>query len=283
MVLASLSRLLRDAEKKGYAVSAFNAFNLETIQGILGGAQAVRAPVILQFTESDLEYGGFSETLALATMHARQACVPVCVHFDHGKSVAAVKHAVATGFSSVMFDGSALEYDENVRLSRQASAFCKSRRVSIELELGRLAGKEDYASERKSVFTSPEAAAEFERLTKPDALAVSAGTSHGWHEKKQLLDVALLKRIDAVTETPLVLHGTSGLPDSMVREAVKAGVRKLNVKTRLHDAFNAAVKKMLLKNEADARKCLAAGREAVKAVVEQRLKVCGAAGKAEGF
>ncbi|MEW5956041.1 MAG: class II fructose-bisphosphate aldolase [Candidatus Micrarchaeota archaeon] len=281
MALVSLSLLLRDAEKRGYAVGAFNAFNLETIQAVVRGAERVRSPVILQLAEHDLEYGGFRELSLLALDSAKRASVPACVHLDHAKSLSAIKQAVAAGFPSAMFDGSALDFRENARLSKQASAFCRSKGVSIELEIGRLAGKEDYVSERKSVFTSPEAAAEFEKLAKPDALAVSVGTSHGWHEKKELLDVALLKRIDAVTAAPLVLHGTSGLPDSAVKKAVAAGVRKLNVKTQLHDAFNAAVKKTLSKGEADARTCLAAGREAAQAVVERRLRLCGAAGKAD--
>jgi len=279
-LIANLSSLLKKAEQKNYAVGAFNAFNLETIEAIVRAAERLRSPIILQLTEGDLEYCGFDQTAALALYRAKHASVPVCVHFDHGKSPASVKRAVAAGFPSAMFDGSALEFNENVRQSRQTVSTCRPKGVSVELEIGRLAGKEDYVSEVKSVFTPPEAAAEFEQLTKPDALAVSVGTSHGWHSQKERLDLALLKKIDAVTKAPLVLHGTSGLPDSMVRKAVNAGVRKLNVKTQLHDAFNAAVKKKLEAGETDSRKCLAAGRDAAQEVVEKRIRLCGSAGKA---
>ncbi|NYZ74719.1 class II fructose-bisphosphate aldolase [Candidatus Micrarchaeota archaeon] len=279
-MIASLAPLLKKAEQKNYAVGAFNAFNLETIEAVVRGAESLHSPVILQLTEGDLEHCGFNETALLALYRAKSASVPVCVHFDHGKSPASVKRAVAAGFPSAMFDGSALEFKENVRLSKQTVSICRPKGVSVELEIGRLAGKEDYVSEVKSVFTLPEVAAEFERLTKPDALAVSAGTSHGWHSQKEVLDLALLKRIDAVTKAPLVLHGTSGLPDDMVRKAVNAGVRKLNVKTQLHDAFNAAVKKKLAQGETDTRKCLGAGRDAAQQVVEKRIRLCGSAGKA---
>jgi len=274
-MLASLRELL----KEGYAVPAFNAYNVETVQAIIQAGEEVESPLIIQASESALEYAGLEEFAAYVLQAAKKTKIPVGFHLDHGKNLDTVKRCVKNGFTSIMFDGSSKTFDENVKASLQAKRIAG--KIPIELEIGALAGKEDYIEEREARYTSPVDALRFYNLTKPDALAVSIGNSHGWSEKKLKLNFKLLKEIHEVIPAPLVLHGSSGVSDAQIRKAVKLGVMKINMDTQLRKAFTLALKKSLFENpDINPRVHLEKAREAVKKTCVERIKVCGSSWKA---
>ena len=274
-MLASLKTLLRG----DYAVPAFNAYNTETVQAIIQAGEESESPLIIQASESALEYAGLEEFAAYTLQAVKKTRIPVGVHLDHGKNLDTVKRCVKSGFTSIMLDGSSKPFNENVKSSLQAKKI--SGGIPIELEIGALAGKEDYVEEKKARYTSPEEAMRFYRLTKPDALAVSIGNSHGWSEKKLKLNFKLLKEISSEIPTPLVLHGSSGVSDSQIKRAVKLGIRKINMDTQLRKSFTLALKKSLDENsDINPRTHLEKAREAMKKTCIGRIKVCGSGGKA---
>lgn len=273
-MLASLKTLL----KGDYAVPAFNAYNAETVQAIIQAGEEVESPVIIQASESALEYAGLEEFAAYALKAIKKTEVPISLHLDHGKNLETVKKCVKSGFTSIMLDGSSKPFDENVKTSLQAKKMAKG--IPIELEIGALAGKEDYVEEKEARYTSPEEALRFYNLTKPDALAVSIGNSHGWSEKKLKLNFNLLKQISGEIPAPLVLHGSSGVSDDQIRKAVKLGIRKINMDTQLRKSFTLALRKSLNENpDINPRTHLSKAREAMKETCVERIKVCGSNNK----
>lgn len=274
-MLTSLKKLLLS---KGYAVPAFNAYNVETVQAIIKSGEEARSPLIIQASESALDYAGLEEFAAYALQAIKKTEVPISLHLDHGKNLATVKKCVQNGFSSIMLDGSSKPFDENVKVSLQAKKLANG--IPIELEIGALAGKEDYVEEKEARYTSPEEALRFYKLTKPDALAVSIGNSHGWSEKKLKLNFDLLKQINSEIPAPLVLHGSSGVSDDQIRKAVKLGIRKINMDTQLRKSFTIALRKSLNENpDINPRIHLAKASEAMKKTCIERIKVCGSNNK----
>ncbi len=276
MTLANLRTLL----KNDYAVPAFNAYNSETIQAIIQAGEETQSPLIIQASESALEYAGLEEFAAYALKAISKTKIPVGLHLDHGKNLETVKKCFKNGFSSIMLDGSSKPFEENVKISLQAKKAAPG--LPIELEIGALAGKEDYVEEKEAKYTSPEDALRFYKLTKPDALAVSIGNSHGWSEKKLKLNFQLLKEINEEIPAPLVLHGSSGVSDEQIKKAVKLGIRKINMDTQLRKSFTLALKKSLNENpDINPRTHLTKAREAMKKTCIDRIKVCGSNGKAK--
>jgi len=303
VVLASGKLLLSKARRECYAVGAFNTNNLEATKAIVSAAIELSAPIFLQMSGGALKYGGF-ELAGLALAFAKKVPVPVAVHLDHGPSVELARECIGFGFSSVMIDGSALPFRQNAALTRKVVAAAKARRVSVEAELGRLKGGEDDVFSARHSYTDPAAAAKFVKLTKVDSLAVAIGSSHGAYKFRgiPMLDLQRLKEIASVLEVPLVLHGASsvppslvaaanrygaeisgarGVPESQIRKAVKLGICKVNEDTDLRLAFIAAVRKFLHGNPSayDPREVLSPAVEAMKAVVMRRIEVLGSDGK----
>jgi len=306
--------LLARALRGRYAIGAFNVNNLELLQGIVRGAEAMKAPVILQTSEGAIEYAGMEEILALMRIAARNANVPIVIHLDHGKDLAVVREAIRSGYTSVMYDGSSLPYAENVANTAKVVRWAHAKGIAVEAELGAIKGVEDFVSvsEREATFTNPEQALDFVERTGCDSLAVSIGTAHGAHKARGdvQLDVARLRRIHALLpRTPLVLHGASsvpedlvgetrmycsllgdcqrlegakGIPDAQIRSAIPFGITKINTDTDLRIAFTAAVREVLVtdKKAYDPRKILAPARDKVQRVVEQRIRVFGSVKKA---
>lgn len=313
-MLADPRPLLKKALRGRYAIGAFNVNNLELLQGILGGAEALRAPIIVQTSEGAIEYAGMDMLVAIVRTAAEHTKFPIVLHLDHGKDLDLVRAAIASGYTSVMYDGSSLPYPENVRNTARVVKWAHAKGVAVEAELGAIKGVEDFVSvsEREATFTNPEQALDFVERTKCDSLAVSIGTAHGAHKAKGdvELDIARLRRIHALLpSTPLVLHGASsvpddlvgetkmycsmlgdcqrlegakGIPDDQIRQAIQFGVTKINTDTDLRIAFTAAVREVLVEDKKvyDPRKLLGPAREKVQKVVEQRIKVFGSTRKA---
>ena len=251
------------------------------LQAVVQAANELNAPVILQTTTSTLKYASPDYFAAMARAAAKSSKVPIALHLDHSQQVDMVVKCIHAGYSSVMIDGSARSFEENIALSQRAVEYASLCGVSVEAELGTLGGKEDDIV-ADNVYTDPEAAREFVERTNVDSLAVAIGTAHGFYKGTPKLDFERLHEIRKRVEIPLVLHGASGLSDEAVQTAIDLGVCKVNFATELREAMSSAVKAYLAKEPEvfDPKKYMSHGREAVYQLVKQRMKVCGSQGKA---
>lgn len=276
MEFASVKELLCKAQEMGYAVPAFNVENMETVQGVIQAAEELNRPVILQTTPSSVNYAGLDFFAVCARTAIRNTRVPIALHLDHGSSYELAANAMKEGYSSVMIDGSRLSFEDNVALTSRVSELGKILGVSVEAELGSVGGKEDSSISESVTFTDAAQAVEFAERTKIDSLAVAIGTSHGFYKGEPKLDIKRLKEIRAAVDIPLVLHGTSGVPDEVVKECIRNGICKVNYATDLRNAFTNAVRLSMEKNpgDIDPKKYLGAGREAVAETAKKRIQLC---------
>ena len=267
MPLGSTADIVTSTSRDRRGVGAFNVVQLEHAEAIVSGAARADAPVILQISENTVRYHGGLEPVALATLSvARHAPVPVAVHLDHAESPELVHEAVRLGFTSVMFDASRLAYEANVAATAAVAAHCHAHGVWVEAELGEVGGKD--GAHAPGARTDPQEAASFVTATRVDALAVAVGTSrHAMLTQDATLDFELIRRLGVRVPVPLVLHGSSGVPDADLTRAVAAGITKVNIATRLSQAFTAAVRAYLEENpsDVDTRAYLGRGREVVAA------------------
>jgi fructose-bisphosphate aldolase, class II len=270
MTAASMAELA--ATTRG--VGAFNLIGIEHAEAIVAGAEAAGAPVVLQISENCVAYHGALEPIGLAALAiARSAAVPVVVHLDHATTHALVEAAAQLGIGSVMFDASALPHDANVAATAEIAAWCHDRGIWVEAELGEIGGKDGVHA--AGARTKPAEAAGYVTATGADALAVAVGSSHAMLSRDAVLDLALIAEIHRAVPVPLVLHGSSGVPDEMLAAAVRAGMAKINIATQLSKVYTAAVRARLAADPAlvDPRQYGAAGRDAVAAEVARLLTV----------
>jgi len=277
MPLVATAELLRTAAANGSGVAAFNVVTLEHGEGIVAGAQHAAAPVILQVSENTVAFHGSLRPIsaALATL-AADAAVPVGLHLDHVEAPHLWEQAAAAGYSSVMVDGGALPYDRNVAVTAEATALLHGRGLAVEAELGYVGGKDSQVSNAHApgVRTDPRQAAEFVGATGVDALAVAVGSSHAMTTRTAELDLELIAALRDALSVPLVLHGSSGVPDDALRAAVRAGIVKVNVGTALNVAYTGAVRSALAADDAvDPRKALRSARAAIGDTVAHLLDV----------
>ena len=264
MTLAPAAQLISDARDAGTGIGAFNVVHLETAEALVAASEAAGLPVILQVSQNCADYHGGLAPIGLATLAlARGAATPVAVHLDHAERPELVDEAVELGFGSVMFDGGALPYDENVRLTAQVAERAHAAGVYVEGELGEVGGKD--GAHAPGVRTDPEEARAFVRDTGVDALAVAVGSSHAMQQRTAALDLARIAELRDALDVPLVLHGSSGVPDEALDAAVRAGMTKINVSTHLNGFFTRAVREALdaQPDVVDSRKYVRAGRAAI--------------------
>jgi len=284
-VLISTARLLKAAVKGKYAIGAFNCNNMEIVQAIVTAAEAENAPVILQASQGAIKYAGLDYITAMVKEAASKTRIPVALHLDHGTSFEQNIRCIAAGFTSVMIDGSRLPLEENIALTKQVVAVARAVGVSVEAELGKIGGTEDdiTVDEAAAFFTDPEEAVYFVEQTGVDALAVAIGTAHGRYKGEPRLDFERLQEITQKVDIPLVLHGSSGVPAEAIREAVKRGIRKINIDTNIREAFVAAMRRVLADNpdEIDPRKVLGPAREAAVEVIREKIRLFGSADRAD--
>lgn len=229
-MLVSLTDILPDARARHYAVPAFDCTEDVMVRGILETAEAARSPVVLMCLPPDLEGNGWAYLPGLIRAVADHHDIPIVLHLDHAADLSLIEKAVARGFTSVMFDGSRLPFEENVRLTRAAAELAHPRGISIEGELGHVGGSDlEETLHVESVLTEPAEVVRFVEQTGVDALAVSIGTAHGVYKSLPNLNIERLKELNAVSPVPLVLHGGSGTPDDQIRNAVRHGICKLNI------------------------------------------------------
>lgn len=281
-MLVTAKQLMLDAQKGGYAIGAFNVENMEMVQAVVAAAEELRSPVIIQTTPSTLKYASPEMFYANVAAAAKAASVPVVMHLDHGSSFQLAMQAFRAGYTSIMIDGSHSSYEDNIAVTKAVVDACHPAGVPVEAELGKVGGKEDDLDGGDGGYTVPSEAADFVAKTGVDSLAVAIGTAHGVYKGVPKLDVERLSQIREVVSIPLVLHGTSGVPDDAVRECIRRGICKVNYATDLRIAFSTGLKEYLAKDPDafDPKKYNALGREKVKEYVMSKILVCGSNGRA---
>ena len=300
MPLVSTKEMFEKAYVGGYAIGAFNVNDMEIIQGIVDAAKVEQAPLILQVSAGARKYAKPVYLTKLVEAALIDTDLPIALHLDHGDDFEICKDCIDSGFTSVMIDGSKHPFEKNVELTARVVEYAHKHGVVVEGELGRLAGVEDdvNVSEKDALFTDPEEAAEFVRLTGVDSLAIAIGTSHGAYKFKgtPYLDFGRLQRVgELLPNFPIVLHGASsvpqafvekcnsfggaipgaqGVPEDMLRKAATMAVCKINIDTDLRLAMTASIREVLASNPAefDPRKYLGPGREAIQAMVQHKIK-----------
>lgn len=238
-MLTTLQDIIQKAEEGGYCVPAFNVYNIETVMGVIDAAQELNAPVIMQLYPRlvNQQVGYYIAPVVLAA--AQKASVPVCLHLDHAAGTEEVHKSLRWGFTGIMQDGSALPFEDNVALTRSAVELCSLLGVGVEGEIGHVGSAAD---ESMDAFTDPDEAARFVEQTGVCCLAVLVGNAHGHYKKTPNLDIARIRDIRKACGVPLVLHGGTGIPDEQVRQAVAAGIRKMNIGTDVCCAFTEGTK-----------------------------------------
>jgi len=305
--LVPTKELFEKALKEKYAIGAFNINNMELIQAIVEAGEELKSPMILQVSAGARKYANKTYLIKLAEAALETTTIPIALHLDHGEDFEICKACVDDGFSSVMIDGSRLPFEENIELTKQVVEYAHSKGVSVEAELGKLAGVEDNISSKESVYTDPDQAKEFVEKTGCDSLAVAIGTSHGAYKFKgeAKLDFERLKQIKEKLgwDYPVVLHGASsvpqelvkicndfgaeienaqGVPEIMLAKARTMGVTKINVDTDLRIAFTGSIRKSFTEcpNNFDPRQYLGPARDAVRELVKRKIKIFGSDNKA---
>lgn len=237
MSLVNMRMLLERAERTGKGCGAFNAGNMEMVRGIIKAAEELRTPVILQIAEGRLPYSPLELMGPMMVQAAKEAKVDVAVHFDHGRSIEKIRQALEYGFTSVMFDGSSLSFDDNVACTLEIIQIAGEYNAAVEGELGVVGGNEDGGKSVEIRYTEPADAKKFCELTGVDALAVAIGNAHGNYASEPKLAFDILKQIDASTDTPLVLHGGSGITEADFKKTIIYGIRKVNIATANFNAY----------------------------------------------
>jgi fructose-bisphosphate aldolase, class II len=273
MTLATMPDLVAGATERGAGIGAFNVIQLEHAEAIVAGAERAGLPVILQVSENTAAYHGSLTPIGRAVLAvAEEASTPVVVHLDHATRADLVRAALDLGFPSVMYDASRLDHAANVVETARVVGDAHAAGVWVEAELGEVGGKDGVHA--PGVRTDPDQAAAYVVDTGVDALAVAVGSSHAMLTRDAVLDDALIARIAEAVPVPLVLHGSSGVPDDGLRSAVRHGMRKINIATHLNAVMAAAVRSALADERlVDPRKYLGPGRDAVAREVERLLRL----------
>ena len=270
MPFVTTKEMLKDAQKSGIAIGAFNIENMEMAQAAVSAATETNRPIILQTTPSTLRYGSVTIFAGIVAGLAKKAPVPIALHLDHGSSFDMAKDALEAGYTSVMYDGSPFSFEENVQMTKKVVDAAKN--IPVEAELGSVGGKED-DTEAEIDYTDPLKAKEFINLTGAGSLAIAIGTAHGIYPGTPKLDVQRLIEIKKKVSVPLVLHGASGLSAEVVKTCIKEGICKVNFATELRIAYSDGVKEYLRKNPDayDPKAYGKAGYEKVRALVIEKL------------
>lgn len=288
-MIVSVKEILTDAQKGGYAVGAFNTTNLETTRAIIDAAKEMRSPVIIQITEKTMNYAGGRAIFQLikncAEFYAPE--IPIGIHLDHGRSIETIKRCKDIGFTSVMFDGSRMSYEDNVTLTRQVVELCHKNGICVQGELGSVPylGESSMDSEIDwdKYMTDPDQADDYYCKTGVDALAVAIGNAHGFFKERKEPDYERLEAIHKKIPIPLILHGASDWENGRVKEVINRGICCLNVDTSIRLSFvNSLVNMVRQQNDIsfDIRKILGNAREAVKNTVKDKIRYFGSEGKA---
>lgn len=276
IMIVSTSQLLERAAECGFAVPALNVDNLESVKAVLEVSAELNAPVIVQTIPATLRYGG-EETYVALVRALYKGGADIALHLDHGGDEEICARCVGYGYTSVMIDGSALPFEDNVALTSRVVKYAHRSGVAVEGELGCIGGKEETAG--KVEYTDPDQAAEFVARTGVDSLAIGVGTAHGVYHGTPHIAIDRIEEIAAKVHVSLVLHGASGLSDEVIRASIAAGIRKINFATQLRQAFTAGIKKgmELYPDAFDPKKYMPVAIDEIRDAVRKIIAICGAA------
>ena len=274
-MLATLNDVLLDAQKNHYAVGLFNTTDTDMLEAAISAAEELRAPIIIGTAEVLLPYGEL-QLIGPAMIHmAKRASVPVVVHFDHGLTVERCVEALQLGFTSIMFDGSAGDSEDNIRLTRDMVKLAHMMGATVEGEIGHVGLAEDADKDGTDMYTTPQEAVEFVKATGVDALAIAIGTAHGAYKTKPKLDIGRLMQIRQALDTPLVLHGGSGLTKEDLQGTIREGIAKVNIYTDLCEAGRLASKNC----QGDYQQMRTERVAAIKEAVKEKIRLFGSDGR----
>lgn len=277
-------QMLLDAQAGHYAVGAFNVENLEFVMAVVAAAEEKHSPVIMQTTPGSVKYASLDYFAAMVRVAAEAASVPVALHLDHGDGYNRCAQAIRAGYTSVMIDGSHVPFEDNIELTASVTKIAQAIDLPVEAELGKVGGKEDDGPmvAGENPYTDPDEAEEFVARTHCTSLAVGVGTAHGVYQGTPHIEQDVLKAIRGRLEIPLVLHGTSGVPDDQVAEAIRNGICKVNYATELRQAYTKGFMEYMAANpnNFDPKKPAAPGMENIKAVVMSHMDNLGSTNKA---
>lgn len=274
-MLVNLNELLPEAKARRRAVGAFNCYNYETIKGVTEAARELQTPVIMAFGENYLSNMELNEVVALTKQIGQKINLPIVLHLDHATSLPVIRSAIQAGFTSVMFDGSALSLEENIAQTEAVVREAHAAGVSVEAELGSVAlGTHSNEIGAAAIYTDPREAKRFAEATNIDALAVSIGTVHGLYKGEPQIDIERLKAINALVPLPLVLHGGSGTPEDVIRQCIAGGIAKINVNTEISVHVMATLRDRFGREHPGHFSGLSvAAREGVKAIVKKYIRL----------
>ncbi len=283
MALVGVDVLLDKAQREGYGVGAFNANNMEIIQAIIQAAEAENSPVIMQASQGAIRYAGLEFITGMVRIAAENSPVPVALHLDHGTDFDQVIRCIRSGFSSVMYDGSQLPLEENIAMTKKILEVANPIGVSVEAELGKIGGTEDdvHVDALQATYTDPEEARYFVEQTGIKSLAIAIGTAHGQYKGEPKLDLERLAAIRDLIKIPIVLHGSSGVPDEAIRQAISLGVCKVNIDTNIREAFVGEMRKVMADKpaEIDPRQILGPARQATIEIIREKMRLFGSSGR----
>ena len=290
--------LQKKASSKKYAVGAFNVYNMESIQAVISAAHLEKSPAIIATTESSIKYASHNVIASMIKILATPSKIPFSMHLDHGRNPDIIKKCIKLGYTSVMIDASNEKIKKNIQITKKIVKLAHKQNVSVEAELGTIGGTEDNISSRKIILTDPQIASEFAKQTGCDTLAIAIGTSHGAYKfsTKSHLDIKRLQEIRKLVKIPLVLHGASEIPQSIVNKAkkfgaklghprgvsekdisaaIKYGISKINIDSDLRLTFDASVREFLHKKPEvfGPRKILGPAREAITEQVRYKMRL----------
>lgn len=275
-MVVSSARLMKRAAKENYAIPAFNIDNLESAMAVSEIMHEMRTPVIVQTIPRTLNYGGIAIYPAMMRELMADCPVDYALHLDHGSSLSLAKKCVAGGFSSVMFDGSAMPFEDNIKFTKEVTDFALPMDVSVEGELGTIGGKEEGDTELESSYTKVSEAEEFVRRTNVSTLAIGVGTAHGVYKGTPHISIERIKEIHSAIETPLVLHGASGLSDDVLKDCIAAGITKINFATELRQAYTNGIKAEFAKDPEvyDPKIYMRGAIDCIKEVLRHKISIC---------
>lgn len=286
-MLVTLNDVLVKARMEQYAVPAFDCMEDLLIRPILDACEELNSPVILMALEHDLKGRGFDYISSIVKGVAPKYNIPIVLHLDHANEFELIERAIEYGFTSVMYDGSNLSFEENIENTRRVVRLAHSKGISVEAELGRVAGKELEGQDSGEMkLTNPNDVSKFIEDTQVDALAVSIGTAHGIYESTPNLNIEILKEINRISKVPLVLHGGSGTPANQIQNAIKNGISKINLYADIRIAMMKGLKKAIeLENREDPvpDKLFKPVKDAIKNVVKDKIKMSMSEGKGKGL
>ena len=275
-MVVSSARLMKRAEKENYAIPAFNIDNLESAMAVSEIMHEMRTPVIVQMIPKTLNYGGIAIYPAMMRELMADCPVDYALHLDHGSSLALAKKCVADGFSSVMFDGSLMPFEDNIKSTKEVTDFALPMDVSVEGELGTIGGKEEGDTDLEASYTKVSEAEEFVRRTNVSTLAIGVGTAHGVYKGTPHINIERIKEIHAAIDTPLVLHGASGLSDEVLKDCIAAGITKINFATELRQAYTNGIKAEFAKDPEvfDPKIYMRGAIDNIKEVLRHKINIC---------